>query len=126
MRFEAPRLALLSRETATIATPPEATSLRWRARNLSGRELTNPTPDIAIVISDVLDFSGANVKLSEKRGSLVGLHARQLGYDYNIFTVDWSGTTPPSQRPADYQPHFRVFANVTITDRQGSQISREG
>jgi peptide deformylase len=121
------RIALPSAEHKIAATPKDSMLLRLPTRNLSETEIAAPTPDLAAIIKDMLSFAGANVQYDPKKGSLGGLHAVQLGYAKSMFLVDWNAIEHPSQRPSNYQPHFRLFANVALTNPSTEiQDSREG
>lgn len=116
MRTESPaRLALTSRDKATIFTPSDSMHLRISICSISETELAAPTPDIENVVHELLIVSGANVHASEKRFGMVGLHAIQLGFQKNMFIVNWNATKL-SERPVDYEPRFRIFANATLHD----------
>ena len=74
--------------------------------------------DVKMIVGDLLNVAGATTNLEDNpnKDTMVGLHARQLGYDKNVF-VFWSNYKVVEDRPEGYKPTFRVIINPHITQR---------
>ncbi|MEK7571643.1 MAG: peptide deformylase [Patescibacteria group bacterium] len=112
MPKESGPLAITARNTTFHAA--DSFLMRRPAEPVYRRELHSD--DTRMIVADLLNVAGAttNIEGDPNKRTMVGLHARQLGYDKNVF-VFWSNYQPLKDRPEDYTPRFRVIINPQIT-----------
>lgn len=96
-------------------TPPDSMLLRLPSYPVTERELQ--TDDIKSIVKDLLIVSGAHTQYGITGRGMVGLHAKQLGYDKNLMVVDWNARNWGSKKPHNYKPHYRLFIDPEIVDR---------
>src|SRR5258708_4154031 len=112
MQKEGQPLAITARNTTFHAA--DSFLLRRPAEPVHQLELHSS--DVRMIVGDLLNVAGATTNLEgdPTKNTMVGLHARQLGYDKNIF-VFWSNYKPVKDRPESYTPKFRVIINPQLT-----------
>lgn len=111
--------------TNETRTPPESFLLRRPSREVYPETLA--TDDVKMVLHDMLNVAGATTNLAKDptKRTMVGLHARQLGYDLNVVLVWWNFTEAGAKPSEEYQPKYRMFINPKIIDRS-SEMNEEG
>lgn len=112
MKKDSEPLAITTRNTTLQAE--NSFLLRRPAEPVYGREIHSD--DLRMIVSDLLNVAGATTNLDDdpNKRTMLGLHAKQLGYDKNVF-VFWSNYQPIKDRPKDYAAIFRVIINPQIT-----------
>ena len=107
-------------------TPPDSMLLRLPSYPVTEGELH--TDDIKSMVEDLLIVSGAHTGYGTTGRGMVGLHAKQLGYNKNLMLVDWNARNWGSKKPDNYKPHYRLFINPEIVDRSNktNKDAREG